>query len=212
MKMTLGLLLALGALALIGCGPNYSRIADSLRERNFKLEQQLEQTQQLIKDQQATLQYKQEQLDAQTPRVATLPPERLAQLFTVTRVELRSGTDLWDWEKDQAPDGFRVFFRPYSDTGDILPASGQVTIEVFDLAIPQGTQRLGKWTFTPADLKKSWYGSLGLNHFALNCPLEQLPQHRELTFKLQFIDALTGQVLTDQKQIAVHLPSATPPQ
>ena len=68
-----------------------------------------------------------------------------------------------------------------------------------------GSQRLGIWTFTPAELKKLWYENFGLRQFAVICPWTTPPAHDEITFKIKFVDALTGRTFEDQKAIKVHL-------
>ncbi len=202
------LVLAL-ALLLGGClGPNYERIADDLRTRNLQLEESLARVRQESTDREDTITLLLEQLDAKSPRVPTLSDARLAELFVVDRVELQDSTDAWDFDGKGKQEGFRVFFRPLMADGDVLPATGTVTIEAFDLALEQGSQRLGKWVFQPTELKDKWYGSFGLNHFAVNCPWTAPPKHAQITFKLVFVDALTGQVHEDQRVVTVHLREA----
>jgi len=202
-------LLLLLSLALGGCfGPNYEKVANDLRDHNLQLEQQLARTKQESTDRENTITLLLEQLDAKSPRVATLPDTRLAELFTMDHVQLQGTTDAWDFDGKGTQQGFRVFFRPLMTNGDVLPATGTVTIEAFDLAIEQGSQRLGKWTFKPAQLKESWYGSFGLSHFAVNCPWTAPPKHDEITFKIEFVDALTGRAYVDQQKVKMHLKPA----
>ena len=188
-------------------GPNYARIANDLRVKNNQLLGQLDRTNQEKRDLNATIALLNDQLDARTPRVATLPQERLEQLFTVGKVVLKNGTDLYDSKRDGTLDSFRVYVQTQTADNVILPASGTLTIDAFDLDLPGPTQRLGSWTFSPADLKILWYSQFGLDHFALNCPLASLPVHTQITFKVHFIDALTNQALETQKLITVHLPT-----
>lgn len=191
--------------ALAACGPNYARIDNELRARNLHLEQELDQARQTTKDQQATIEVLNEKLAQRLPRVETLPDARLKDLFTVGRVEIKGSTDAWDIHNDGKLEGFRVFVRPLMANGDVLPATGTLQIEAFDLAMAEGSQRIAECTYTPEQLKDKWYGGLGLNHFAVNCPWTKGPAHREITFKVRFIDALTGRAFTDQKVIDVHL-------
>lgn len=202
------LLLALPLLSADCMGPNYARISNELRAKNNQLQDQLDHTQQEKRDLNATIALLHDQLDARTPRVATLPQERLDQLFTVGKVLVQNGTDLYDSQHDGKLDSFRVYIQTQTADSVTLPATGTLTIDAFDLDLPGPTQRLGHWTFTPTDLKKLWYRQFGLDHYALNCPLASLPPHNQITFRIHFIDALTNQALENQKMITIHLPPA----
>lgn len=196
-------------LPLGGCfGPNYAQVASDLRAKNLQLERDLATERQQRRDLNATVAVLNEQLDARTPRVASLSRERLAQLFTVGRVEIQKSTDAWDADNDGRPESFRVFVRPLTEDGTVLPATGELRIEAFDLAQEEGTQRIGRWTFGPETLKRQWYSTIGTNHFAMTCPWAERPRHREITFKIRFVDALTGQAFEDQELIKLHLPAA----
>ena len=194
-----------GMLPLGGClGPDYAHISNELRAKNNALSDELAKTQRENHDLQATIALQNDQLDARTPRVQTLPPERLAQLLTVGQIDIQKSTDLYDSQHDGKFDSFRVYVRTLTTDGTTLPATGTLTIDAFDLDLPGETQRLGHWTFTPEQLKTLWYGQFGLDHFALTCPLTSLPTHTKITFKAHFIDALTNEAFEQQKVITVH--------
>jgi hypothetical protein len=198
--------LVLGLLSLAGCqGAEIEKVNDELRAKNLKQEQELGQLRGQLADRDATIKQLQGQLDARVPRVQTLKPERLAQLFTAARVQIRPQTEAWDWQGDKRPDGFRVFVRVLAAGDEIIPATGTLTIEAFDLALEEGSQRLGTWTFTPEQMKAAWYSAFGSNHFAVNCPWAKPPGHADITFKVKFVDALTGNVLVDQMHKNVKL-------
>lgn len=195
------------ALCVAGCfQPDYPKIVAELSDENFELDKENQKLKGQLADRAATIRNLQEIEAQRLPRVATLPEARLKQLLTVGRVQIRGMTDAWDFNGDGKQDGFRVFVRPQTEDGATLPATGTLTVEAFDLAKQEGAQRLGKWTFTPEQLKPLWYAGFGLDHFAVNCRWEAPPAHRQVVFKIQFIDALTGKVFVDQKTIDLHLP------
>lgn len=198
------LLLAATALPLAACGPNYEQVADRLRRQNLKLEQDLAAAQAKAAQTEKRVAELMEQLDKQTPRVPTLPRERLDAMFTVSRVELRNA-EARDFDGDNRLDGFRVFVRPYASGGETLPATGTLTVEAFDLSLQEGSQRLASLTVPPAELKKQWYGMLGLNQFGVNVPWTRKPEGEEITFRIRFVEALTGDTFTDQRAIKVKL-------
>ena len=88
-----------------------------------------------------------------------------------------------------------------------IPATGDLTIEAFELAPPpQPPTRLGTWKFSAAELKKNYYNGFGLNQFAVNCPWTQPPTSPDITFRLTFRDALTGRLLETHLYKKVTLP------
>ena len=141
-----------------------------------------------------------DQLDGKSPRVETLPGDRLEQLFTVGSVEIQKGTDATDLGTgDGTLKGFRFFFRTRTSDGTVIPATGKLVVEAFILpSAPAEPERIGVWTITAEEMKKNWYSGLGLNHFAFNLPWEKPPAsgQSDVTFKATFTDALTGTVFT----------------
>lgn len=197
-----GLLMAglLGVMSLGGClGPDFRAVANRLREENIKQKEQIATLQDQVKNRDATIHDLQEHFAANNPPIRTLPPERLAQVFTVSRLEIQSQTDAADL--GEGKEGFRVFLRTYADDGQLVPTSGELTIEAFELPpAPAEPQRIGTWTFSPEDMKKAWFTGLGANHFAFSCRWEKPPQANAgpIVFKARFRDALTGNTLLAQ--------------
>ncbi len=201
---TTGLVLAGSALMMLtACGPDYSRITDDLRTHNMQLEKDLAASQRQLRDRDTEI-HELKEKQGPTTRVARLADDQLAKMFTVDRVEIRKNTDIWDFDSDGKPDGYRVYVRTFSD-GQTLPATGDLKIEAFDLADTRDEIKLGTWYFTPEELKKNWLDTFGFDCFGLNCPWQSPPQHREITFKIVFTDTLTGRMLSDQVAIKVRL-------
>ena len=165
------------------------------------------QDQQKIASRDAQVADLQNQLAAKNPPLPTLAPDRLAQLFTAASIQIRNQTDVWDFgPQNGGKSGFRVFLRTLSDDGQVIPFTGTLTLEAFELPVsPAKPQRLGTWTFTPEEMKKNWYTSFGSNYFAFNCPWSTAPTHDHITITAHFTDALTGRTLdaTLSKTIAL---------
>jgi hypothetical protein len=200
----------LAALALAGClGPNMNAVANRLREENIKQKQQITGLQDQLKNRDATIHDLQQHFATNNPPLPTLPPERLAQIFTASRLEIQSSTDAADLGDGKK--GFRVFLRTYADDGQLVPAAGQLRLEAFELpAAPGEPRRIGVWNFTPEEVKKAWFTGLGTNHFAFSCPWDKPPESSAgpLVFKATLRDALTGQTLMAQldKKITLLAP------
>ena len=212
-------LLGLAALllTLTGCA-NYAKNAP-LYQRQVTLENQNAALRAKVQRQTLELNALRRQLAARTPRFATLPPERLRQLFTVRRIIITSDTRATQWRRKAVgaalrhsagrpahPQcGFRVFVRTEMAGGQTLPATGTFTITAFDLAVAHGSARIGRWVFTPLEAQKDWYGWFGLDAFAFDCPWVKPPRHDAITFRVQFVDALTGRLFTTQRLLRLQL-------
>jgi hypothetical protein len=188
-------------------------VANRLREQTIKQGREIADLKEKLASRDTTVAQLQGQLDARLPRVETLPADRLNALFTVAKLQIRPQTDSWEFDAGKGLAGFRVFFRTLADDGTILPATGDLQVEAFELgAAPAPPRRLGTWKFTAAQLKKSWYGGMGLNQFAVNCPWETgvgPPTARDVSFRVRFTDALTGRMFEATMDKKVTLPRAT---
>lgn len=200
---------AAGALALAACGPDFQAVSNRLRQQTIDQQQQIDTLKAELKNRDATLAQLSKQARGDTPALQTLPDDRLAQLFTVSQLQIRSQTDSWQFESGKGLAGFRVFLRTLGSDGQVLPASGNLTIEAFELGAPPAEpRRLGTWTFTPEQMKQSWYAGMGLNQFAFSCPWQSPPGNPNVTFRATFTDALTGRTLVADLQKKVTLPAA----
>lgn len=188
---------------LAGCA-NYAKNAPFYRQ-NVALQNQNALLVSQLKIDRVKILNLQEQLAAKTPRLATLPPARLGQLFTVNSIQISADTRSSRLGNFPKLRGFRIFVRTGMAGGMALPATGQFVLEAFDLAAPTGQERIGRWVFTPMESKKDWYGMFGINAFAFDCPWKVPPSHRQITFKVAFTDALTGRLFTAQRLVDVRI-------
>ncbi|NNM88414.1 MAG: hypothetical protein HKL95_07830 [Phycisphaerae bacterium] len=200
-----GMVAALGLILLAGCASTPGGY--QVFQQNIALQNENAALKSKLQRQQARMKVLEAQLAARTPRVATLPAARLAELFTVHAIKIQSATSTARFHGGTTLRGFRVFVATLMTHGQPLPATGKFTISAFDLAVKTGSTRIGQWAFSARRSKKLWYGPFGLNCFAFDCPWRRPPAHAQITFRVRFRDALTGRVFTVQRLVRVNLTS-----
>ncbi len=191
------------AMSLCGCA-NYGQNAP-IYSRNVALTNENAHLQSMLVHAQAKLAAAEAQLNAKTPRLATLSPQKLGTLFTVSGINISSDTRTCHLKNSPERNGFRVFVKTLMAGSMILPATGNFKIQAFDLADGVKHPLIGRWVFTPMESKKCWYGLFGLDEFGFNCPWKAPPRHAAITFRVSFTDALTGRVFTTQRVITVTI-------
>lgn len=192
-------LLTLGALAIVGCGGKPSKANIELRKQNDELQAKIKTLEGERAGDKATI----ASLQSGATTVPSLSQERVDELFTVTGLKLGSMTGLADLDPAKpGNDGLKIYVVPRDSSNDALKAAGAFTIEAFDLSAKE--PRIGAWTFTPAQAKQHWVGLGWLYEYVLPCPLETMPDAKELTIKVTFTDALTQRVFTEQKVVPLR--------
>lgn len=181
---------------LVGCGPDFQALSNQRLQRIMDLEGQVQSLETKVKTEQTTNLQLHAELEKSTPRIERLSEARLAELYTAESVSIRDRSDLWDFDGDKKLDGVRVFIRVAATDGQLLPATGQLKIELADPTQPL-TTRLSLWEFTPTQMKANYYSGFGLDHFAFNCPLTA-PFPKEILVRVTFVDALTGKQMRSE--------------
>jgi hypothetical protein len=176
-----------------GCGsPNVASI--EVRKQNQDLRDQIELLNRTHEADRATIRGMQNRAGT----LPTLPQDRLDKLFTVHGLDRTKPGD----------EGLKIYAAPTDETGEPIKAAGSFVVEAFDLAAKP--PEIGKWTYDVDAVRKTWLGSLMLNHFVLTAPWQTVPKHDEITVKVTFRDALTGREFTAQKLVKVRLPATQP--
>lgn len=148
-----------------------------------------------------------EDLKLQVQRLQKLGTRRLEQLYYPESIELEQLTGGYDEDGRPGDDGVVVYLRPLDRTGDVIKAAGDLKIELFDLAQPDGLEKIGEYIFPVADMEKNWFGRFMTNHYTLRCPWQNgPPAHRDITVRATFVDYLTGRQLSTAREIKVLLP------
>lgn len=192
---------------MAGCDGNAPQLEAIRAERN--------QAQQQVKDCQKEVAAIKEELavrDKQIEILQALGPKRLEKLYHITSITLGNYTGGYD--SDGKPgggqpgdDSIKVFMEPRDQTGSVIKAAGEVTIQVFDLAQPEGKNKIAECKWSSEELDKTWSGGFGVYHFGLLCPWKERPRHEDLTVRVVFVDYLTGREHAAQKAVKVHLPA-----
>ena len=196
-----------GAPLFSGCCGSPSAANSKLRKENQDLQGQV----QGLKTQLAAAQTNVAAWERRSPNLPTLPPDRLADLFTVhgLKFERLTGgdrlnpTDTWD-------DAIRLFIAPTDQTGDPLKAAGSFNLTAYDLAAPQPNE-IGHWTFPLKEAASLWGGSFLSTGYVLTCPLKEPPRHSDITVHVEFTDALTQAQFVAQTIVKLKLPATTQP-
>jgi hypothetical protein len=191
----------LGIILATGCSrPNAANI--ELRKQNAELRGQIETLNRQHEADVASIRGLQKSGASTMP---SIPPERLATLFTVHGIQfgkLTGGADLDP--KTPGDDGVKVYVTPFDQDGEPLKAAGSFVVEAFDLDAEKGI-RIARSEFPLEEARKNWYGQALLHTYVLTCRWEKPPTHADVTIKVTYTDALTGRVFDAQKQVKVSL-------
>ena len=103
-----------------------------------------------------------------------------------------------------------MYLRPLDADGAVVKASGRIAIQLLDNSVLGSPRVVGVYVFDDIKaLRKMWYGMLGTQHYTVRCPFPPgatLPESRKLLVSAAFVDFLTGQTLTADKEIAFATP------
>jgi hypothetical protein len=148
------------------------------------------------------------QLSAQLETLRGFGPQRLEYLEYPTESQFGRFMRGYDANGDHIDDGIVVYLELKDRNGDTIKAAGGVEIELWDLAMPAEKGRLGRWEYPIEQMSKYWLSGIMANHyrFELPWPEGRRPEHRNVTVKLRFHCALSGNTLEIQKMIEVNIP------
>jgi hypothetical protein len=144
--------------------------------------------------------------------VPTLPPERLARLFTTNSITINRLTGGADFDPDKPGDeGSTVYVNVWDQHGDGLKMAGSFVVVAFDLADPQAT-KVGHWEFPVEHAQDYWHSFLMRYEYVLPCPWQDvIPRHADLTVRVTYTDELTGRKFNQQSVVKVRLPPSPQP-
>ena len=124
---------------------------------------------------------------------------RLSALDTLEKIRIGKYTGFYDTDENGTNESLVVYLEPLDTAQDYVKAAGTVNIELWDLNAPEDTARLEEWTVKPADLQKSWGGTIFRSYYRIQLPLKiTADKQKEYTLKATFTDYLSGTVRTDQ--------------
>jgi len=196
---TLVLFLSGGCLEPTGTDPGDSGQVTTLRQRIGQLERD-----------QVTLSEENTKLTHQVGVLQRLGNKRLELLNVPVRVEIERMSGGYDDDKVLGDDGVVVYLRPFDSVGDVIKATGDIEIQLWDLAGRPDELLVGQYLLDAEHARDHWYGKLITNHYTIKCPWRsEPPSHNEITIRVLFTDYVTGKVLTDQRVCGIFLPPAS---
>jgi len=181
-----------------GC-ENVSKPEMSLAEQVDKLKQ--EKTQ--LKKQIEQVKSENEELRDQVQVLSSLPEQVKGEnLYRLQRIKISGYTNLYDKDKDGKKEKLIVYLQAIDQDGDIIKATGDVDVQLWDLSKEKEQALLGQWHVKPEQLKTLWFAAL-MTHYKLMFDVaDKIDKFEEpLTVKVTFTDYLTGKVFKEQKVI-----------
>ena len=185
-----------GCLEPIGEGTSDSGQVLMLRQRIGQLERD-----------QVTLAEENNTLHHQVDELLRLGTKRLELLNVPERIEIERMSGGYDDDKVAGDDGVVVYLRPFDSVGDVIKATGDIEIQLWDLAGTPDELLVGQYFLDAEHAREHWYGKMITNHYTIKCPWRsEAPRHNEITIRVLFTDYITGKVLTHQRVCGIFLP------
>ncbi len=187
-----------------GCFNNTPSQANiELRKQNQQLQDQLAVLDRRHSADEATIRG----LLANATTVPVLPQDQLDQLFTTAGLKFGSLTGGYHPDPNQYGDTMvKVYVCPIDQDGNKITATGTFHVDLFDLAL-HSNNRIGTWDFDLKQSRASWFNSLIMENYVLDCPWQTVPAHASLMLHVQFTDQLTHRIFTVDKGINIEPPS-----
>ena len=191
-------------LALSGCtsGAERGRILkdnDALRREKERLERTVAQRDATIAS-----------LQQQTMTLKSFGSDRKADLFAPVKLEIASLSGGAEYNDRPGDDGITVYLRPRDADGDVVKVPGRMKVQLVDNTDIGSPRVLGVYAFEDLnEVRKTWHGKFGTQHFTLKCPFPpgvQLPKTRRVLVSAEFLDLLSGATLTASKEVAFSVP------
>jgi len=197
-----------GPLLLCGCpaaGP--SQLDQLVAQRDQGREQ--------VRQLQATNEGLQAMILDQRQQIKTLQAlgdARLEKLYHVERIDLGQYTGGINTDDQAGDDAIKVYLQPIDQYGSVIKAAGEVTVQLFDLAMPPQENLIGQYKWNVDEVAKLWSSGFLVYHYSFLCPWQHgVPKHDQITVRVEFVDYLTGKHFTAQKVCTIALPPQTQP-
>lgn len=182
-----------------GCNDAYTE--SPLQERVETLTIQQKQLESQLKQSTA----KNEQLQKQIHTLSGLPEQLKGKnLYSIQNVEIGKYTGLFDKDKDGKKEKLIVYIEPIDEQGDVIKATADIEVELWDLSKTDGSALLAKWPPVKSDdLKNLWFDSMLKVNYRLTFDITDIVKSFDepLTVKVTFTDYLSGKVFKKQKVI-----------
>ncbi len=175
------------------------RESDALRRDKESLER-------TVAERDATIASLQQQIET----LKGFGPDRPLDLFAPVKLEIASLSGGADYDDKPGDDGITVHLRPRDADGNVVKAVGRMKVQLVDNTKLDAPRVLAVCPFDdPDEVRKTWYGRFGTQHFTLKCPFPagaNLPESRRVLVSVEFLDLLTGRTLTASKELEFSKP------
>ncbi len=149
------------------------------------------------------------QLKKQVKALAGVSDEvKLESLYRLQRIKITKYTNLYDKDKDGKKEKLIVYIQPIDKEGDIIKATGDVDVQLWDLNRKDGEALLAQWHVDADELKKNWFATfLTINYRLVFDVADKIEDVEEpLTVRVTFTDYLSGRVFKEQTAIKPQVP------
>jgi hypothetical protein len=181
-------------------GPRYQDVQRQLQLSQEKIEQLEKQT--LKQSSQI------KHLQDEAARLRGLDRQDFDQLIVPVKIQLEGQSGGYDTDGQPGDDGLVLYIQPIDADGHVIKAAGALRVRLLDLAAPADRMELAPYHFDVPTTRGLWYGRMWTHHWTVRCPWppNRLPEHDEITARIEFTDLLTGRILTTQEAYKVVLP------
>ena len=146
-------------------------------------------------------------LQQQIENLKQASPDRPLDLFAPVKLEMARLSGGADYDDKPGDDGVTVYLRPRDAEGDAVKVPGRIRIQLSDQTDLAKPRVIGVYVIDdPEELKKSWHGRFGTQHYSIKCPFPPgtvIPASRRVTVHAEFVDYLTGRTLTVVEEVEV---------
>jgi len=186
-------------IAAAGCAGSNKKYS-ALREKIYELTDQNEQLSKQLEQTTA----ENEQLAGQVRVLSGLPDEvKGKNIYVLEKVTLTKHTNFYDKDGNGSKEKLLVYLQPIDKDGDIIKATGEVEIELWDLSKEESQAKLAQWKVATDDLAKLWFSTLMRTNYRLtfDAPDGAMQSKEPLTVKVTFTDYLSGKTFKQQHVI-----------
>lgn len=137
------------------------------------------------------------------------PTEHVNASFRATGIEfstlMTGGTNI---NKSPGDDGLTVVLLPKDPDGVVVKVAGTIEIAAFDLARPEGAQRIGHWTFDVGESHEYWHQGVIQSGYQFELPWQDVPQAEKLLLHGRLV-SIDGRQFDTTHTVSIDPPDAT---
>lgn len=202
-RAALLLLLASGASACQGTIGGQETAGDQLRRENLALKQQ-------VQDLQGKLELRTKEIEAlRAAEEAGGQPVPGAVVPMLVAVEFARYSGVIDTNDDGVDDLVRVYVRTRDQDGRFLPVAGKANLQAVRIEEGQQPRAVAEQDFSAPEWSEAYRTGLMGTHYTLEMPLADTVASGsyQVTVKLTFTEAQSGNVLTTEQAYPVERPT-----